>query len=138
MSRARNRRPPFPFGGPNKLRSRAPTCPLLGSPGAPPNGRKWARSRRGSVRSEKSALLSFFVIGLYGICRTLRPRKGIKMKVSTMDEHISSERAELHFLAALVEELMRKMHIAGVLSQAELNEIEQAVAQRIGGTPRAW
>lgn len=60
------------------------------------------------------------------------------MKVSTMDEHISSERAELHFLAALVEELMRKMHIAGVLSQAELNEIEQAVAQRIGGTPRAW
>ncbi|MGN8001423.1 hypothetical protein [Sphingomonas sp. 22176] len=54
------------------------------------------------------------------------------------DGDISSERAELHFLAALVEELMRKMHVAGVLSQAELNEIEQAVAQRIGGTPRAW
>jgi len=60
------------------------------------------------------------------------------MSASTTEEDIRSERAELHFLAALVEELMRKMHVAGVLSQAELNEIEQAVAQRLGGTPRAW
>jgi hypothetical protein len=49
-----------------------------------------------------------------------------------------SERAELHFLAALVDELMRKLLIAGVLSQAQLNEIEQAVSQRVGHAPRAW
>lgn len=49
-----------------------------------------------------------------------------------------SERAELHFLAALVDELMRKLHIAGVLDQAQLNEIEEAVARRVGNVPRAW
>ena len=49
-----------------------------------------------------------------------------------------SERAELHFLAALVDELMRKLHLAGILQQAELNEIEQEVARRIGNVPRAW
>ncbi|WP_242129962.1 hypothetical protein [Sphingobium sp. Sx8-8] len=49
-----------------------------------------------------------------------------------------SERAELHFLAALVDELMRKLLIAGVLSQAELNDIERAVSQRVGHPPRAW
>lgn len=112
--------------------------PLLGRSIASLDVRLWAHSRRGPAGSEKSALLSFSVIGLYANCRSLRSRQGIKMSVSTTNEDMSSERAELHFLAALVEELMRKMHVAGVLSQAELNEIEQAVAQRIGGTPRAW
>lgn len=60
------------------------------------------------------------------------------MDVNAIGEDTNSERAELHFLAALVDELMRKMHFAGVLDQAELNDIEQAVAQRVGGTPRAW
>ncbi|WP_022683914.1 hypothetical protein [Sphingobium bisphenolivorans] len=50
----------------------------------------------------------------------------------------ASERAELHFLAALVDELMRKLHMAGVLNQAQLNEIEDAVAKRVGNVPRAW
>ncbi|WP_162854592.1 hypothetical protein [Sphingobium estronivorans] len=49
-----------------------------------------------------------------------------------------AERAELHFLAALVDELMRKLHQAGVLSQAELNAVEQEVARRVGRSPRAW
>ncbi|WP_172668326.1 hypothetical protein [Sphingobium sp. YBL2] len=49
-----------------------------------------------------------------------------------------SERAELHFLAALVDELMRKLLHSGVLSQAQLNEIEQQVSHRVGHSPRAW
>ena len=44
----------------------------------------------------------------------------------------------MHFFAALVGELMRKMMVAGVLSQADLNEIEQAAAKRVGIMPRAW
>lgn len=49
-----------------------------------------------------------------------------------------SERAELHFLAALVDELMRKLLLSGVLSQAQLNEIERQVSHRVGHSPRAW
>lgn len=49
-----------------------------------------------------------------------------------------SERAELHFLAALVDELMRKLMLAGVMTQSDLNEIETAVAQRTGSVARAW
>lgn len=49
-----------------------------------------------------------------------------------------SERAELHFLAALVDELMRELLVSGVLSQAQLNEIEQQVSRRVGHSPRAW
>lgn len=48
------------------------------------------------------------------------------------------ERAEVHFLAALADELMRGLLLAGVLSQAQLNEIEAAVAARVGSAPRAW
>lgn len=54
------------------------------------------------------------------------------------EEDIASEREELHFLAALVDELMRKLHMAGLLSQADLNTIEQEVAKRVGNIPRAW
>lgn len=49
-----------------------------------------------------------------------------------------SERTELHFLAALVDELMRKLLIAGVMTQEQLNEVETAVAHRMGTTSRAW
>ncbi|USI74854.1 hypothetical protein [Sphingomonas morindae] len=51
---------------------------------------------------------------------------------------MTDERGELHFLAALVDELMRTLQVAGVLSQAELNGVEQAVATRLGRPPRAW
>jgi hypothetical protein len=33
---------------------------------------------------------------------------------------------------------MRKLHMAGLLSQADLNTIEQEVAKRVGNIPRAW
>lgn len=60
------------------------------------------------------------------------------MHVNAEGEDTESERAEVHFLAALLDELMRKVLAAGVLTQAELNEVEAAAANRVGGTPRAW
>ncbi|WP_313394372.1 hypothetical protein [Sphingobium yanoikuyae] len=58
--------------------------------------------------------------------------------MDTQDVDYVSERGELHFLAALVDELMRRLMLSGVLSQAELNAIEVDVAKRIGNVPRAW
>ncbi|CAM3076043.1 MULTISPECIES: hypothetical protein [Sphingomonas] len=55
-----------------------------------------------------------------------------------LNEDGVSERAELHFLAALTEELMRHLMEAGVLSRTQLQSIENAVAERTGGIPRAW
>ncbi|EKU76409.1 MULTISPECIES: hypothetical protein [Sphingobium] len=58
--------------------------------------------------------------------------------MDTQDVDYVSERGELHFLAALVDELMRRLMLSGVLSQAELNAIEADVAKRVGNVPRAW
>jgi hypothetical protein len=60
------------------------------------------------------------------------------MDVNADGEDTGSERAEVHFLAALVDELMRKMMTAGVITQADLNEVEQAAARRVGSASRAW
>lgn len=57
------------------------------------------------------------------------------MIVNAQGEDTLSERAEIHFLAALVDELMRKLLTAGVVSQADLNDIEAGVAARTGTTP---
>jgi hypothetical protein len=50
----------------------------------------------------------------------------------------TAERTEIHFLAALTEELMRMLLMSGTLTQAQLNEIERSVARKIGNMPRAW
>ncbi|MBB3349887.1 hypothetical protein FHY02_004378 [Sphingomonas sp. BK069] len=60
------------------------------------------------------------------------------MHVNAEGEDTESERAEVHFLAALLDELMRKVLAAGVLTQADLNDVEAAAAKRVGGAPRAW
>ncbi|WP_258046868.1 hypothetical protein [Sphingomonas folli] len=60
------------------------------------------------------------------------------MQVNSEGEDTESERAEVHFLAALLDELMRKVLAAGVLTQSDLNEVEAAAAKRVGGAPRAW
>lgn len=60
------------------------------------------------------------------------------MDVNADGEDTGSERAEVHFLAALVDELMRKVMTAGVMTQADLNEVEQAAARRVGSALRAW
>jgi len=58
------------------------------------------------------------------------------MDIDSEDQ--SSERAELHFLAALVDELMKALMAARVMTRAQLQEIEDAVSTRTGTPPRAW
>jgi hypothetical protein len=53
-------------------------------------------------------------------------------------EEQSSERAELHFLAALVDELMKALVVKGAISRLELQAVENAVSERIGSAPRNW
>lgn len=60
------------------------------------------------------------------------------VELNAEGEDTGSERAEVHFLAALVDELMRKMLSSGVFSRADLNEVERAAAERVGGEPRGW
>ena len=58
------------------------------------------------------------------------------MNVET-EEHLS-ERVELHFLAAMVDELMKALHAHRVMSREQLQDIEDAVSDRLGTAPRAW
>jgi hypothetical protein len=53
-------------------------------------------------------------------------------------EDQASERAELHFLAALVDELMKALLTNNVMSRTQLQAIEDAVSSRIGTEPRNW
>ena len=53
-------------------------------------------------------------------------------------EEQSSERAELHFLAALVDELMKALLLKGVMDRSQLQAVENAVGERIGTEPRNW
>jgi hypothetical protein len=50
----------------------------------------------------------------------------------------SSERAELHFLAALVDELMTALLTNNVMTRTQLQSVEDAVSSRIGSEPRNW
>ena len=52
-------------------------------------------------------------------------------------EHVA-ERAELHFLAALIDELMKTLHANRTMSREQLQKVEDAVCVRIGTEPRAW
>ena len=49
-----------------------------------------------------------------------------------------SERAELHFLAALIDELMKALLSSGTMTRSQLQAIENAVSERTGSPPRAW
>jgi hypothetical protein len=53
-------------------------------------------------------------------------------------EEQSSERAELHFLAALVDELMKALLLQGVMDRSQLQTVEKAVSERLGTEPRNW
>ena len=50
----------------------------------------------------------------------------------------ADERAELHFLAALVDELMKALLTTGTMNRGQLQDIENAVSERTGSAPRAW
>ena len=58
------------------------------------------------------------------------------MDIDSEDQ--SSERAELHFLAAFVDELMKTLHANRTISREQLQQLEAAVSDRIGTAPRAW
>ena len=58
------------------------------------------------------------------------------MDLDSQDQ--SSERAELHFLAALVDELMKALLINNVMTRAQLQAVEDAVSTRIGTPARSW
>ncbi len=53
-------------------------------------------------------------------------------------EEQSNERAELHFLAALTDELMSVLLVNGVMDRVQLQAVEDAVSQRVGSKPRVW
>lgn len=53
-------------------------------------------------------------------------------------EEQSAERAELHFLAALTDELMRTLVQKRVMTKEDIQGIEDAVSARTGTPPRAW
>lgn len=55
------------------------------------------------------------------------------MEVDSEDQ--SSERAELHFLAALVDELMKALVLNKVMTRSQLQRIEDCVSERIGTRP---
>jgi len=50
----------------------------------------------------------------------------------------ADERAEIHFLAALVDELMKALLATGTMNRSQLQDIENAVSTRTGSAPRAW
>jgi hypothetical protein len=50
----------------------------------------------------------------------------------------ADERAEIHFLAALVDELMKALLATGTMSRDQLQDIEHAVSARTGSAARAW
>lgn len=52
------------------------------------------------------------------------------------EQDLFDERAELHFLAALVDELMRALHAKG--AREELQQIEDNAKAHTGGALRAW
>jgi hypothetical protein len=53
-------------------------------------------------------------------------------------EEQSSERVELHFLAAMMDELMKALLAKGLMGRGELQAVENAVSERIGAEPRNW
>jgi hypothetical protein len=53
-------------------------------------------------------------------------------------EEQSSERAEIHFLAALIDELMKALLTHGVMNRGQLQAVEDAVSERIGTNRRVW
>jgi TPP-dependent pyruvate/acetoin dehydrogenase alpha subunit len=58
--------------------------------------------------------------------------------VNDNGEDTTAERAEVHRLAATLDELMRTLLAKGVLDRDALNAIETEVARRIDEAARLW
>jgi hypothetical protein len=53
-------------------------------------------------------------------------------------DELSSERAQLHFLVALADELMKALLANGIMDRQQLQAVEDAVSRRVGSQPRTW
>lgn len=62
----------------------------------------------------------------------------MNQKINDAGEDTAGERGEVHFLAAIVDELIRRLVQTGAMTQADANAIEIAVAKKLGTSPRAW
>ncbi|MCW3798461.1 hypothetical protein OMW55_11660 [Sphingomonas sp. BN140010] len=58
--------------------------------------------------------------------------------MSSEDLEQRSARVELHFLAAIMDELMQALLVGGIMSRAQVQSVENAVSARIGTEPRVW
>lgn len=58
------------------------------------------------------------------------------MDIDSEDQ--SSERVQIHFLTALVDELIKSLVASGVMSRSQAQEVESAVAEKMGIPPRLW
>jgi len=54
------------------------------------------------------------------------------------EANTAEERGQVHFLAAIVDELIRRLVLTDAMTDADANAIEIAVAERLGTSPRAW
>lgn len=58
--------------------------------------------------------------------------------IESEEADTAEERGQVHFLAAIVDELIRRLILTGAMTDADANAIEIAVAERLGTSPRAW
>ena len=78
-----------------------------------------------------------FLLIVDALAKRMNEREG-DQDVEIGTEDLPSERGELHFLAALVDELMKALLASGVMSRSQLQDVEIAVSAKLGSTPRAW
>ena len=78
-----------------------------------------------------------FLLIVGALAKRMNEREG-DQDVEIGTEDLPSERGELHFLAALVDELMKALLTSGIMSRSQLQDVENAVSAKLGSTPRAW
>jgi hypothetical protein len=64
------------------------------------------------------------------------PLLEVTMDIETSE--MSDERGGLHFVAALMDELMQGLIERQLMTRADVQEIENRAAKRVGSIPRAW
>ena len=106
--------------------------------------RHWFLGGPEEIRYENGEQLSHtghdaFVQDLAKVWRNVRQISQPDARDMDIDsEDQSSERAELHFLAALADELMKALLVNGVMDRRQLQAVEEAVSLRVGTEPRTW
>lgn len=76
--------------------------------------------------------------GTEGLVAGTGPGPGWEWNMGVESEDPMDERGQLHFLAALTDELMRALIDRKLMGRIEVQEIENRAADRVGTMPRAW